>query len=246
MSKINCMFHNDSTASLELYPDQKYHCFGCGKSGRISDLPGNYSAPPDTPREKENLADSIAHIRKLPVVRVRGLDLPCDGESYFIVWPSGEFYNRRFFEGGVKYKCPTGHSKKLLIANTSSTYERLVICEGEINALSIAKACPWLDVVSPGGAGDFYSKTGEGYRPTYLRYREIALVCDQDKAGAMAAIELKSRLLKHTPNVQIILMEKDANDILVEKGPEGLAEEIRTRTGWVEVSGRLPTYCGAV
>jgi len=30
---IKCPFHDDSTASLALYPNGGYHCFGCGKHG---------------------------------------------------------------------------------------------------------------------------------------------------------------------------------------------------------------------
>ena len=31
--RANCPFHPDDTPSLVLYPDQRFHCFGCGKSG---------------------------------------------------------------------------------------------------------------------------------------------------------------------------------------------------------------------
>lgn len=30
---IKCPFHNDRTASMALYPNGGYHCFGCGKHG---------------------------------------------------------------------------------------------------------------------------------------------------------------------------------------------------------------------
>lgn len=31
---IKCPFHSDRTASMALYPNGGYHCFGCGKHGR--------------------------------------------------------------------------------------------------------------------------------------------------------------------------------------------------------------------
>lgn len=30
---VKCPFHSDGTASLALYPNGGYHCFGCGKTG---------------------------------------------------------------------------------------------------------------------------------------------------------------------------------------------------------------------
>ena len=30
---IRCPFHRDSTPSFMIYPDNGYHCFGCGKHG---------------------------------------------------------------------------------------------------------------------------------------------------------------------------------------------------------------------
>ena len=36
---IQCPFHNgDHTASLKLYPDGGWHCFGCGKGGSVIDF----------------------------------------------------------------------------------------------------------------------------------------------------------------------------------------------------------------
>lgn len=31
---IRCMFHNEKSPSLVLYPDNSFHCFGCGKNGQ--------------------------------------------------------------------------------------------------------------------------------------------------------------------------------------------------------------------
>jgi DNA primase len=31
---IKCPFHSDRTASMALYPNGGYHCFGCGKHGK--------------------------------------------------------------------------------------------------------------------------------------------------------------------------------------------------------------------
>ncbi len=34
---VNCIFHNDRTPSMRLYPDH-FHCFGCGAHGDVTDL----------------------------------------------------------------------------------------------------------------------------------------------------------------------------------------------------------------
>lgn len=31
---IPCVFHKDHTPSLVLYPDNSFHCFGCGANGQ--------------------------------------------------------------------------------------------------------------------------------------------------------------------------------------------------------------------
>lgn len=33
---IRCPFHSDRTASLAIYPDGGFHCFGCGAHGKNS------------------------------------------------------------------------------------------------------------------------------------------------------------------------------------------------------------------
>ncbi len=34
---VNCIFHNDRTPSMKLYPEH-FHCFGCGAHGDVTDL----------------------------------------------------------------------------------------------------------------------------------------------------------------------------------------------------------------
>ncbi len=31
---IRCPYHKERTASFNLYPDNSFHCFGCGKNGK--------------------------------------------------------------------------------------------------------------------------------------------------------------------------------------------------------------------
>lgn len=227
---------------MEVYADGLCHCFGCGISVTAASL-GIIPPVQDQPRAAaENIQEQVKYILSLPKAQIRGLELPVDQDSYYILWPDHAFYNRRFFEGTTKYKCPTGHSKRPLWAWQAVNKNYLCIVEGEINALSIARSCPWVSVMSPGGAGDFYSRTSDSWLPDVMGYGAIALICDEDRAGALAGIELKAKLLKHTPNVSIVLMKEDANDWLVKYGQKALAEEITGKTGFMDLSAWVPHY----
>ncbi len=242
--KILCPYHEDHVPSMEVYPDGYCHCFVCQKHVAVTELPDEVlftmsgTVRIESRKEKyvENIAESIAAIEKLPVLKIRGLDLHSDGTSYYILWPDRSFYNRRFFEvapGASKYKCPAGNAKRLLVCNPLwPKSSRLAIVEGELNALSISLLrIHNLDIVSPGSAGDFYSKTAEANLPHYLGYKEIYLFADEDKGGAIACIELKAKLLQKMANVNICLMKTDANDILVNYGKSALEEEIIAKMG---------------
>lgn len=37
-NKFRCLFHDDHTPSMVIYPDGKFHCFGCGMSGDTFDI----------------------------------------------------------------------------------------------------------------------------------------------------------------------------------------------------------------
>ncbi len=234
--RIICPFHLESTPSCVLYADG-YHCFGCGKTGRLEEL-GLKPKNRGTEKYVENVVETISRIRDLPCRLVRGLLLPTDSNFYYVVWPGGEYYKRRAFRdspGVPKYKGPSGVPKPLFQAQTGRG-KTLIAIEGELNALSVAVAFPDVDVVSPGGAGDFVSHRFRFDRDFYTRYDKILIVGDKDKAGACAAIDLKANLSGIVRASVILLMEPDANDILVNHGKEKIREEINPS---LEVLARL-------
>lgn len=54
--KVHCPFHNDSTPSLQLYPDGGFYCFGsgCRRGGTIFDFAGHlWGIPPRGPSFRE-------------------------------------------------------------------------------------------------------------------------------------------------------------------------------------------------
>lgn len=223
--KIICPYHEESTPSMVIYPDGWAHCFGCGAHVSADKL-GRKVVVTEKP-EPENLEESFEYIKKLPLKRVRGLMLPSDDHSAFIVWPGNTYYKRRFLKpwDGPKYRCPTGHKKPWFVANHLGG-DVCILVEGELNALSIALACPEFSVVSPGSAGDFNVKSVAKVLPYLSTVDNILLLADKDQAGAQALINAKSVLDTPTKLTKWALVEKDANDRLQEEGPDALREEI--------------------
>jgi hypothetical protein len=186
-------------------------------------------------KPKEDIGKMMAYIAGLPLVSVRGLLFPTDSHGYYIVWPDGSYYKRRnISEDGPKYKNPSGVRAPLLVCNASAGVEYLAIVEGEINALSVAAACPGLTVCSPGSAGDLPRRENLQFFSTFRRH---LIVVDEDEAGAMGAIQLSSMLREHSLHTQIVMFKKkakggvgDPNEQIQEaKGKEELKARILSR-----------------
>lgn len=223
---IICPFHkvsgeSEKTPSCHVYSDG-FYCFSCGASGPVSDLTG---VTPPKPKKPVNLEGKLRYIQSLPVGEIRGLSLPHDKDFYYLVWPDGKFYLARAKqEGRAKYLVPAGHSRPLYkprIANTGVLW----FVEGEINAASLAKVVEDT-VISPGSVTKFAIKDLTMFR----RYGTIYLVVDNDIPGTMAAIELFGRLKTFKANVQIQLWKDDANKVLMERGIDGLRQEVARQT----------------
>lgn len=230
MKRIVCPFHktdkgeSENTPSCVLYPSH-FYCFACGAHGPLSKLGEGAEQAPTREVPKENLERALARIQSLPQEVVRGLRMPVDERFYYVVWPHAKFYKKRRKDGvGAKYIAPAGHPVPLFKARAKG-HPLLLVVEGELNALSIAQTRLKADIVSPGGTGSFGL---EKHLTFYRRYDKIKLLVDSDAAGVRAAIELKEDLLDHTPHVEIVLMSKDANDLLQELGAEGLQRELET------------------
>lgn len=222
MPKVLCTAHNDTNPSMEVYPDGWGHCFVCGYRAKIHEVENKGD------KYVEDIRPTVDYISKLKNAYIRQLLLPCDDTSYYILWPNKDYYKYSRFDRGTgpKYLSPSGVTKPLFEVSIQSKGS-LVVCEGELNALSLALVTS-MDVVSPGGSGDFYSKRLEKDLTLYRNYDSFILVVDNDPAGVLAAIELKSRLkAEGKVDIAIHLMEKDANDILVQDGIEKLKEKAK-------------------
>jgi len=225
--KYLCPKHEEKTPSANAYADG-YHCFGCGARGPLSEL-GLPAGERIEITYVEDIAASINRIRALPKQEIRGFSLHADDRGYYLLWSDSSYYKRRVYgaEASSKYRGPSGHSKPPFIVSEGSD-ARLVLIEGEFNALSFGTLEGTSTVVSPGGAGDFYSRGNSRYLADYARYGQVDLVVDADAAGAAAAIETKAKLITlGCPEVKIHLVDKDFNDILVQDGKEALRDECK-------------------
>jgi hypothetical protein len=217
--------HEEKTPSMIIY-EEYAHCFGCGYRVPLSKL-GIEVEKEAKPREKEDVERTLAYIAALPVKTVRGLSLPCDDKYYYIVFPGCNYYKKRAFDSsGSRYLCPSGHAKPLYVPY-KTTGDTLAIVEGELNALSLAQITPLYSICSPGGTSEFGGKSFDKYVSFYLTsYKKFVIVTDRDRAGTLAAIEIKAKLIKYTPYVKVILQEPDYNEILQNYGTEGLKQRV--------------------
>jgi hypothetical protein len=241
--KYLCPKHLEKTPSAVAYANG-YYCFGCGAKGDLSEL-GLPAGERIEITYVEDIASTLAYIATLPRKEIRGFSLPYTPRGYYLVWPTQDYYKLRIegADAGNKYRGPSGHKKPPFVPGASSSgygegeasnaprrkSDVLCLVEGEFNALSLAALEPSLDIVSPGGAGDFYSATGRKHFPEYAAYPRVDIVTDADAAGAQAAIETKAALITlGAQDVRIHLVEKDFNEILVQDGKEALHAKAKT------------------
>ncbi len=215
--KVLCPVHEDHEPSMHIYGENAY-CFVCKASIPSAELniPENKHIPRPEPT---NVPDRIKYIQGLPTKMIRGLQLPYDNSGYYVVWPNIQYYKRRNFEGKVRYIGPSGVKAPLFVC--PGTASHLIICEGEINAMSLYD-CVNMDerefkIVSPGSASEMMR-----HIKYYLGYSKITIIADYDAAGICFGYQLKDLLLKNRKSVILALMKEDFNRILQDEGPDAV------------------------
>ena len=215
--RILCRFHEDRTPSMYLYPDGGY-CFVCQKRATLEELALPGGAPVEE-QEPEDLAPALEYIDSLPLKPWRGLQVPMDGDSAYLVWPDRTYFKRRLLNNEkVRYLGPTGHSAPWFWVKDYG--HALVVIEGEINALSVHTACPHLAVASPGASSKFSRKSAQNSLTKVCNFDTVLIVADADAAGAKAVIDLYGEIAGRVPTVRTLLMPTDANDLLVNRGAD--------------------------
>jgi hypothetical protein len=222
--KILCPKHEEKTPSCHVYPDGMYKCFGCGAYGYAKDLGIDTSTV--VAKVREDVEGNVNKILTLPVKLIRGLELHTDSKFYYIVWPDKNYYKKRRIndETFSRYVSPIGCKMPLfkvrLVGNPT-----LFIVEGEINAMSLSKTDVLGDIVSLGPSTNFSLDNLKPLASTISKYKNIVICVDNDAAGAIAGIRLKSSLLPLNPRTRIKLLDRDFNDILVNYGKEAVKEK---------------------
>lgn len=236
LDRVPCVWHQEDTPSLVIYEDGSAFCYGCNHYEK------NYTKSTTVKQHKPtyvtDVKAQVEYIQTLSKREIRGLYFHCNDFGYYVLWPLNDYYKFRAYRptgDGNKYRGPSGVPKPwfFLRGIAGPNARKLLVIEGEINALSARAVLQEseVDILCPGGAGDFYSKHMENNLSFFKDYNSIKLVVDSDKAGAIAGIKLKSLLTKINPKTDILLMERDYNDILVHDGPEQLRQKIEETLG---------------
>lgn len=213
--KIICKYHDDVTPSMEVYENENEtigYCYVCNTRAVLEGKPsGRRVRPTDVP-------SNIEYIRTLPLSRIRGFDLPFDNLGYYLVWPSRDFYKRRNWDDNPRYTSPRG--VKAPLYKIQGTSDRIIIVEGEFNALSLSVSINTSDtVVSPGSVANLRS-CYEVVQP----YSKVVLVVDHDPAGIVYGCEFKNKLLKLGKKVSLVTCEIDYNEMFCTAGPKSVSD----------------------
>lgn len=227
--RIRCPWHAEKTASL-VRRKSDYYCYGsCAKAYTLEEVSQKGIALDyeEDDECQENIEEKFAYIASLPRAKIRGLEFPCDTRGYYVCWPDKSYYKYRFFEPGQgpKYVGPKGHKPPIFWAR-KLLGGTLYVTEGEINARSVETAISGVSVCSLGSATMFNSTTLNKLLTTLKEYSNVVVVLDKDAAGTKALIETRAAFLYKLPFTRYIQLDRDANEILVEDGPEKLREAL--------------------
>lgn len=217
--------HDKSGDNLNVYSNGIAHCFRCDKSMPVGEPSGDVTPP--TPGEHKWITGSYA-----------GLPSRCLSEKTlrFFRYQFGERYGKKCHIAnfmspvgdivGQKYRFP---GKNFNIEGQVDLFgkhlwgksKKIVITEGEIDAMSVAEVqdCKWPVVSVPNGAGGARKVLARNIEWLEENFDQIILMFDMDEVGQKAARECAELF---TPGRVAIarLPHKDANECLV-KGQGG-------------------------
>lgn len=245
-----------------------YTCHHCGEAGKFS-LKREYRELVRTkPREKPLPAPSQRTLSEAHVQYLEGRGISRETALYGAVF-STDHYIRDVGEvpclsftyvGATKFKAT--HVRGYSCAGSPQSYylqdkledgHPLVICEGELDALSMVEAGIKNAVSVPNGAPQSISngkvtpkedtkfKYVWGAEQWYKQSRKVILATDNDDPGDALAEELARRIGKYRCyRVKFPSGTKDANDVLTKIGAEALRELVDAAEPW-PVAGLFET-----
>lgn len=241
-----------SSDARQVYEDGSSHCFSCTKNFRAGALENTTSE-----KKVPSFKKTRVSLEEIATFQSRGFKerdiqkVVCEFFGVKVSYGSdgvidGHYYPYAF-DGKVGYKHRVVATKDFeWIGETGSLFgrelfagggKRLVITEGEIDALSVAQASmdkynkiyPVVSLTSATGVNKLLE-----HREWIRSFQEVVLWFDNDEAGESAlqkALKIvgidKAKIAKFEPDC------KDANDVLVKKGMMALHTCIWDAQPWV-------------
>ena len=177
-----------------------------------------------------HLVSANRHIKKLAGIHpCIGFAYQDDGKTYAVKWRS--YPAKGFTQDGA--------AQTLYLADTVEPGGDLVICEGELDALSFhAAGIPAVSIPSGGLEADTHDDSARlrwisHHDDLLSKARRIYLAVDDDTIGSSTAQELARRLGKaRCWRVSYPVGAKDANDTLVLHGTDAVRQLTATATPW--------------
>lgn len=234
-----------SSDAYSLYSDGHGHCFSCGHhtpatgetlsttsrtSGAAVQFGGDFARISSRNLTEETCRKFNVRVDSGPVLR-----FPYYSSSGRIVAYKERTQDKQFRWHGKN------EDSALFGQNLFGSGKSIVVCEGEIDALSVWQARPTWPVVSVPNGAKAARKALAAQLKYLLGFQEIILMFDQDEAGVAAAEEC----LPLFPYDRVFLASlgeyKDASDALMAKDAEAIRQAVwnkRTYTPQSIVDGR--------
>ncbi len=235
MSKTNCSSCGSSDGK-HIYPENTAYCFACDTF--FPNLEEGESAPKDRPKADLVYGGEFHSFRGISRETVVKFKYKLNMEKGVHIAPyyskDGKYIAQHIrYEGrkdampwkGTPEKDMQMFGQQLWGAGTS---KRLVICEGEVDALSVSESLgnTWATVGIPGASNT--EKSLKANLEFIQRFDEIVIFFDNDEPGreaTKAALKIlphnKTKFVKEFPTGC-----KDANDILTKLGGKTLRETV--------------------
>jgi len=238
-----------SSDARQIYEDGSSFCFSCGEAfSAKQEEDGDYEAPPT--EKKAHSGMSTHTIKEIKSYAIRGFkerkipkdiceffdvrvsyDSNGDIDEHFYPYDNNTYNVRKvpkdFYRMG-KFKKPFGMDK------FNAGGKRLIICEGEIDAMSVAQASMvkykkiYPVICIPGVT---HTKLLLENRKWIRSFQEVVLMFDEDEAGDRARAEA-IRVIGYDKVKVAKLSEKDANEVLIKHGSQMLNTAVWDAAGF--------------
>ena len=218
-----------SSDAKQVYADGT-HCFSCGVNTRAKSMNNAKSKSPPAPRPSQVTPTAVRENYKTSGMDKRGIPKSiCEFYKVKMAFDNEGNPVKHYYPYGEGYKVRTLPKTFASIGKLSGLFgqelfpaggKRLVITEGEIDALSVATASykkyqkhyPIVSVPSATGL-----KTLTENRSWIRSFKEVVIMFDQDTAGKAAADQAVS-IIGYDKARVAVYNHKDPNEVLLKEG----------------------------